>query len=179
MTLPSDLSLRPCGPDDINAVQRIYAGEVLTGTASFELEPPTPDQMRARWQTLTRDGYPYLVATRGGTVAGYAYAGPYRPRPAYRATVENSVYVGSDHRGTGVGQALLDALITRCTEAGFRQMIAVIGDSGNAASIALHQSLGFADVGTLRSVGWKHGRWLDTVLMQRPLGSGDSTDIGR
>jgi phosphinothricin acetyltransferase len=173
-----NLTLRACGPDDIPAIQAIYADAVLTGTASFELEPPSIAEMQARWQNITGGGYPYLVAVLDGAVAGYAYGGAYRARPAYRGNVENSVYVRKDCQHAGVGRALLQDLIARCTERGFRQMIAVIGDSANAASIGLHRALGFDHVGTLRSVGWKHGRWLDTVLMQRALGPGDSTDFG-
>ncbi|WP_417679429.1 GNAT family N-acetyltransferase [Pseudodonghicola sp.] len=173
MTSPSPLRLRPCRPEDIPAIQAIYADAVLTGTASFELDPPSVEEMRARWQKITAEGYPYVVATIDDALVGYAYAGAYRPRRAYRGTVENSIYVHSGCRGSGVGRALLVELIARCTEAGFRQMIAVIGDSANAGSIGLHRSLGFDMVGTLKSVGWKHGRWLDTVLMQLPLGPGD------
>lgn len=175
MTSPSPLRLRPCRPEDIPAIQAIYADAVLTGTASFELDPPSVEEMRARWQKITAEGYPYVVATIDDALVGYAYAGAYRPRRAYRGTVENSIYVHSGCRGSGVGRALLVELIARCTEAGFRQMIAVIGDSANAGSIGLHRSLGFDMVGTLKSVGWKHGRWLDTVLMQLPLGPGDGT----
>ena len=175
MTSPSPLRLRPCRPEDIPAIQAIYAEAVLTGTASFELDPPSVEEMRARWQKITAEGYPYVVATIDDALVGYAYAGAYRPRRAYRGTVENSIYVHSGCRGSGVGRALLVELIARCTEAGFRQMIAVIGDSANAGSIGLHRSLGFDMVGTLKSVGWKHGRWLDTVLMQLPLGPGDGT----
>ena len=180
MTRPSDraLTLRPCGADDLPAVHAIYADAVRTGTASFELEPPTLEEMRGRWAALAEAGYPYLVALSGGAVAGYAYAGAYRPRPAYRGTVENSVYVRAGCRGAGVGRALLAELIARCEAAGFRQMVAVIGDSDNHGSIGLHRALGFADVGVLRAVGWKHGRWLDTVLMQRPLGAGDTIPFG-
>jgi len=175
MTSPSPPRLRPCRPEDIPAIQAIYADAVLTGTASFELDPPSVEEMRARWQKITAEGYPYVVATIDDALVGYAYAGAYRPRRAYRGTVENSIYVHSGCRGSGVGRALLVELIARCTEAGFRQMIAVIGDSANAGSIGLHRSLGFDMVGTLKSVGWKHGRWLDTVLMQLPLGPGDGT----
>lgn len=178
MTAPLPPVPRPCHAVDIAAIQAIYAEEVRIGTASFELEPPTVEEMQARWQAITAAGYPYLVAEREGKVLGYAYAGAYRARPAYRATVENSVYIRPDCRGTGVGRALLAALIERSGEAGFRQMVAVIGDSANQGSIGLHRSLGFEMIGTLRAVGWKHGRWLDTVLMQRPLGPGDSSAIG-
>ncbi|TDK43163.1 GNAT family N-acetyltransferase [Antarcticimicrobium luteum] len=175
MTRPNetDLTLRACAAEDIAGVHAIYSEAVCNGTASFELTPPGPEEMAERWQALRGAGYPYLVALVGGAVAGYAYAGAYRPRPAYRGAVENSVYVRKDCQGKGVGRALLAELIARCEAAGFRQMVAVIGDSDNHGSIGLHRALGFADVGVLRAVGWKHGRWLDTVLMQLPLGPGD------
>lgn len=169
------LTLRPCRADDLPAIQAIYAEAVRFGTASFELDPPDLTEMQARWQKVVTAGFPYLVALRQGEVVGYAYAGAYRPRPAYRGTVENSVYVAPAAQGLGVGRALIRALIAECTAAGFRQMVAVIGDSANAASIGLHRAMGFEPVGTLRSVGWKHGRWLDSVLMQRRLGPGDDT----
>ncbi|KMO38973.1 GCN5 family acetyltransferase [Methylobacterium tarhaniae] len=168
-----DVVLRPCREADLPAVTAIYARAVITGRASFELEPPDEAEMGRRRAALVDGGYPYLVAERAGAVVGYAYAGPYRTRPAYRGTVENSVYVRPDQAGRGLGRLLLERLIAEATAAGFRQMVAVIGDSHNAASIALHAALGFRHVGVLASVGWKHGAWLDTVLMQRPLGSGD------
>ena len=177
MTRPAetDLTLRDCTDADIAGVHAIYAEAVRTGSASFELTPPSLADMTARWQALREAGYPYLVALIGGQVAGYAYAGAYRPRPAYRGAVEDSVYVDEACQGRGVGRALLAELIARCEASGFRQMVGVIGDSDNRGSIGLHRAMGFRDVGVLRSVGWKHGRWLDTVLMQRPLGPGDST----
>ena len=159
---------------DVPAIAAIYAHAVETGRASFELEPPGVEAMRARRAALVASGHPYLVAELDGAVAGYAYAGPYRPRPAYRHTVENSVYVRPDRQGLGLGRRLLDALVADAEARGFRQMIAVIGDSANAASIRLHEAAGFAMVGTLKSVGRKHGVWLDTVLMQRALGPGDA-----
>ncbi len=170
-----DVILRPCREDDLPAVTAIYAHAVTTGRASFELEPPDEAEMGARREALVSGGYPYLVAERAGTVVAYAYAGPYRTRPAYRGTVENSVYVRPDQAGRGLGRRLLERLVDEATAAGFRQMVAVIGDSQNAASIALHAGLGFRPVGVLESVGWKHGTWLDTVLMQRALGPGDRT----
>lgn len=160
---------------DMAAVTEIYRDAVLTGTATFEIEPPDEDEMRARRAALVAAGYPYLVAEMAGEIVGYAYSGVYRARPAYRGTTENSVYVREGRRGHGIGRRLLAATIERAEAAGLRQMIAIIGDSGNAASIGLHSALGFVRVGVLRSVGWKHGRWLDTVLMQRTLGPGDST----
>jgi L-amino acid N-acyltransferase YncA len=169
-----DFIIRPCEAGDIAAITAIYRHAVATGTASFETEPPDAAEMTRRFTALMAGRHPYLVAERAGAIAGYAYAGPYRARPAYGATVENSVYVAPDQHRRGIGRALLAALIDAATLAGFRQMVAVIGDSANAASIGLHAALGFAPVGTLRAVGWKHGRWLDTVLMQRALGPGDT-----
>jgi L-amino acid N-acyltransferase YncA len=167
--------IRDCEERDMPAIQAIYADAVLTGQASFELEPPSVDEMRRRWQVRVSEGYPFLVAEADGQISGYAYAGTYHGRPAYAWTVENSIYVDRDHRGRRVGKLLMEEIIRRCEGSGFRQMVAVIGDSGNAGSIALHRSLGFVHAGTLRSVGWKHGRWLDSVIMQRPLGPGDAT----
>jgi L-amino acid N-acyltransferase YncA len=168
-------SIRAASRADISAITRIYADAVEHGTASFELEPPSEAEMARRMQELTNIGFPYLAADVDGTLAGYAYAGPYRARPAYRFTVENSVYVAPEAQGRGVGRALLKALIEAAERSGYRQMIAVIGDSGQMASIALHAALGFAYVGTLPHVGFKFGRWLDTVLMQRSLGSGSTS----
>jgi L-amino acid N-acyltransferase YncA len=145
---------------------------VIHGTASFEIDPPDEAEMRRRREVLLEGGYPYLVAEIGGIVAGYAYAGPYRPRPAYGNSVEDSVYVHPDCQASGVGRALVTALIQICEERGFRQMVAVIGDSASHGSIRLHESLGFTLVGVLKAIGFKHGRWLDSVLMQRPLGEG-------
>jgi L-amino acid N-acyltransferase YncA len=167
-----DFSIRPGVLDDIPAITEIYGDAVLTGTASFEIEAPAESEMARRMTALREGGYPYLVAEAGGGVLGYGYAGMYRARPAYRSTVEDSVYLAREARGRGIGRALLSALIERCEASGFRQMIAVIGDSGHHASIRLHEAAGFVLVGTFRDVGYKHGRWLDTVLMQRPLGQG-------
>ena len=165
--------LRPCEPRDIPEITAIYRQAVLHGTASFEIDPPDEAEMARRRAALLDAGQPYLVAERGERVAGYSYAGPYRARLAYRSTVENSVYVAEDARRTGVAGKLLARLIEESAARGFRQMIAVIGDSANLASIRLHEAAGFSHTGVLRSVGWKHGRWLDTVLMQRALGAGD------
>ncbi len=173
-TMPS-VPVRAATPADIPAIARIYAHAVTHGTASFELEPPGEAEMARRMAALVDGGFPYLVAELGGAVAGYAYAGPYRPRPAYRFSVENSVYVAPEAHRRGVGRALMDALIAAATAKGFRQMIAVIGDSAQAPSIELHRAAGFRMIGAIRSVGYKHGRWLDTVLMQRPLGDGDES----
>lgn len=171
----SQLSVRAATPADIPAIAAIYRPSVLHGTASFEIDPPDDAEMLRRYRTLVDAGFPYLVAVEDGKVLGYAYAGPYRTRPAYRFTVENSVYIAPDAQRKGVGRALLDALIDVCTAQGFRLMIAVIGDSAQSASIGLHRSRGFHFSGTLHSVGFKHGRWLDSVLMQRPLGVGDTS----
>jgi phosphinothricin acetyltransferase len=170
------LSIRPATNADIPAITRIYAYAVEHGTASFELEPPSEAEMARRMSELMGKGYPYLAAEVDGELAGYAYAGPYRARPAYRLTVEDSVYVAADSQGRGVGRALLAALIEQAEARGYRQMVAVIGDSEQATSIALHAALGFAYIGTLPNVGFKFGRWLDTVLMQHPLGKGSTAD---
>ncbi|CAM3498945.1 Phosphinothricin N-acetyltransferase [Bordetella sputigena] len=153
-------------------IQAIYAHHVTQGLASFELSPPSVEEMAARRTAVLRNGLPYLVAEIGGCVVGYSYATAYRPRPAYRYTVENSVYVAPDCAARGIGTALLGTLIQRCEEGPWRQMLAVIGNSRNAGSIALHRRMGFEPVGTLKAVGFKFGQWVDTVLMQRPLGEG-------
>jgi len=165
-------TIRPTEPGDIPEITAIYGESVANGTASFELTPPSVEEMGRRFGALRDATYPWLTAVSESGLVGYAYAGPYRPRPGYGNTVEDSVYVAPEAQGHGIGRALLAALIERCTTDGFRQMIAVIGDSGNTASIRLHQALGFAPIGRFSAVGWKHGRWLDSVLMQRPLGTG-------
>ncbi|WP_018183041.1 GNAT family N-acetyltransferase [Kaistia granuli] len=166
------LRIRPATREDIAAITAIYQHAVRHGTASFELDPPPEAEMERRFEALVTGGHPYLVAARGDRVLGYAYAGPYRPRAAYRSTVEDSIYLAPEAQGQGIGGRLLSELIEAATTAGFRQMIGVIGDSGNAASIRLHEALGFHRVGVFEKVGWKHGRWLDCVLMQRALGAG-------
>jgi L-amino acid N-acyltransferase YncA len=166
---------RPATVADIPAVTAIYAHAVRHGTATFEIDPPNEDEMADRFRALAKAGLPYLVAERDGKVQGYAYAGLYRTRFAYRYTLEDSIYVDRDCRGRGIGRALIDHLLSQAGARGFRQMIAVIGDSEQAASIALHRAAGFTMVGTLAAVGFKFGRWLDTVLMQRPLGPGATT----
>jgi len=167
--------IRPATPDDIAAITRIYADAVLNGTASFEIEPPHEAEMTRRQAALLDNGYPYLTAESAGVVAGYAYAGPYRNRPAYKWSVEDSIYVAPQMHRKGIGGLLLARLVAESEQRGFRQMIAVIGDSAQIGSIAVHERAGFNNIGTLRSVGFKHGKWLDTVLMQRTLGKGDTT----
>ena len=163
--------IRPSRETDIPAIAAIYAHAVTHGTASFELEPPPEAEMARRRDDLLKGGYPYLVAERGGELLGYAYAGAYRARPAYRSTVEDSIYVAPSAQGQGVGRALLAALIEQCEALDFRLMVAVIGDEDSHGSIALHASLGFEPAGILKGIGYKHGHWLSTVL-QRPLGRG-------
>lgn len=170
--------IRPSTLADVGPAQAIYAHHVLTGTASFELVPPDGDEMARRRALLVDKGLPWLVAEDAdGSLLGYAYAGPYRTRPAYDWTLEDSIYIHPDAQGRGVGKALLSRLIAQCQDLGYRQMIAVIGDSANAGSIGLHRACGFSDVGVLKAVGWKFGRWIDSVLMQRPLGPGESQSI--
>jgi L-amino acid N-acyltransferase YncA len=172
-----NVAIRPAKTSDIPAITRIYEHAVEHGTASFELSPPDEAEMARRMNDLTGKGYPYLAGEIEGALAGYAYAGPYRARPAYRLTVEDSVYIAPDRHRRSIGRALLAALIEAAAAGGFRQMIAVIGDSPRqAASIGLHEALGFRTVGILQDVGFKHGRWLDSVLMQRALGVGGKTD---
>ena len=168
-------SIRPATPADIPAITRIYEHAVRHGTASFELEPPDEAEMGARMRALLDGGFPYLAAENGGEMLGYAYAGYYRTRPAYRFTVEDSIYVAPRAQRRGIGRALLDALIVESEGRGFRQMLAVIGDSANASSIELHRAAGFRMVGAFENVGFKFGRWLDSVMMQRDLGPGATT----
>ncbi|MBV8791749.1 MAG: N-acetyltransferase [Pseudolabrys sp.] len=171
----SDVFLRPVTLADIPAITVIYAHAVTHGTASFELEPPGEAEMTRRMKAIIDGGFPYIAAEIDGNLAGYAYASFYRTRPAYRFTVENSVYVAPDRHRKGIGKVLLMKLIEECTARGFRQMIAVIGDSNQAASIGVHRACGFKDAGNLRSVGWKFDQWLDTPLMQLALGPGANT----
>jgi phosphinothricin acetyltransferase len=175
----TEVSIRPATPADIPAITRIYAHAVQHGTASFELEPPDEAEMARRQQALLDGGFPYLVATSDGVILGYAYAGPYRARPAYRFSVENSVYVAADAHRRGVGRALMDRLIAESVARGYRLMIAVIGDSAQTPSIELHRAAGFKLVGAFEGVGYKFDRWLDTVLMQRALGKGTSAPPSR
>lgn len=164
--------IRASSAADIPAITAIYAHWVTHGLASFEVEPPDLTEMARRRDSVLAAGFPYLVAEAPEGVLGYAYASAYRARPAYRFTAENSVYVAPGAGRRGIGLALMEEVIAQCTGAGFRQMVAVIGDSGNAASIALHKRAGFTTAGLLKAAGWKHGRWVDSVLMQRPLGAG-------
>jgi len=173
------IAIRPARISDIPAITRIYTGAVEYGTASFELTPPDEAEMARRMQDLLASNFPYLAAETAGELCGYAYAGPYRTRPAYRWTIEDSVYIAPAMYRRGVGRALLLALIEAAEALEFRQMIAVIGDSPKqAASVGLHEALGFRHVGILQNVGYKHGRWLDSMLMQRALGSGAMTSPG-
>jgi L-amino acid N-acyltransferase YncA len=173
--LMPDILIRPAAAPDLPAITAIYAHAVRFGTATFELEPPDLAEMTRRFKTLADGEFPYFVADASGKVLGYAYAGPYRPRPAYRFTVENSVYLDPDAQGKGLGTKLMRELIAKSERRGFRQMIAVIGDSANIASIGVHRTTGFTMIGTFANVGFKFGRWLDTVLMQRALGAGGET----
>ena len=171
----TELSLRDSTEADIPAITRIYGHWVRHGSGSFETEPPEEAEMARRREASLAGGYPYLVAVdRTGAVVGYAYASAYRTRPAYRFTVENSIYVAPDAGRRGIGRILLEALVARCTALGHRLMVAVIGDSGNAGSIGVHKACGFSHAGLLPAIGWKHGRWLDCVLMTLPLGAGAS-----
>lgn len=169
------MQIRAATLDDIVAVQSIYAHHVLHGLGTFETEPPTLEEMGRRYTQITDDGFPYLVADDAGRVRGFAYANHFRARAAYRNTVEDSIYVAPDATGQGVGTALLDTLIERCTALGLRQMLAVIGDSANAGSIGVHRRCGFEHTGVMKSVGRKFDRWVDVVIMQRALGPGDTT----
>ncbi len=171
----SDLEIRPATAADLPFITGIYEHAVRYGTATFELIPPDLAEMTRRFGVLNDGGFPYLVAAFEGRVIGYAYAGPYRPRPAYRFTVENSVYLQPAIHRRGIGLQLLQRLIAESETRGYRQMIAVIGDSANAGSIGVHKRCGFHMIGTHPGVGFKFGRWLDTVMMQRALGGGTTT----
>ncbi|MGO4706704.1 N-acetyltransferase family protein [Microvirga sp. 2MCAF38] len=166
------LLIRASRESDISAIAAIYAHAVIHGTASFELDPPEKAEMARRRAVLMEGDFPYLVAEDDGAVLGYAYAGPYRPRPAYRSTVEDSIYIAPQAQRRGIGKLLLTALISESEERDFRLMVAVIGDEQSQGSIGVHRALGFEDAGVLKGVGYKHGRWLSTVLMQKTLGRG-------
>jgi L-amino acid N-acyltransferase YncA len=169
------MQIRAATSDDIAAIQAIYAHHVLHGLGTFETDPPSVGEIQRRFAQITGEGFPYLVAEDDGRVVGYAYANHFRTRAAYRNTVEDSIYVATDAAGRGVGKALLSALIERCTALGLRQMLAVIGDSGNAGSIGVHRSCGFEHTGVMKAVGRKFDRWVDVVIMQRALGQGAKT----
>ena len=167
--------IRPAETSDLKAIQAIYAIEVLEKTASFETTPPDVDEIERRYQAVLAAELPYVVADVDGEIGGYAYAAPYRTRPAYGLTVETSIYVARTHQRQGLGTALLEVLITECRAAGKREMVGVVGDSANQGSIRVHEKAGFRHVGTLRDVGFKFGRFLDTVIMQRSLGDDQAT----
>lgn len=169
------VALRAATDRDVPRLTAIYAHHVRTGLASFEIDPPDDAEVARRLADVAARGLPYLVAEADGRVVGYAYAAPYRLRPAYRYTLEDSVYVDPGCAGRGIGRRLLERLVSEAAARGYRQMIAVIGDSANRPSIALHEACGFARVGLLPAVGLKFGRWVDSVLMQRALGAGDAT----
>lgn len=167
--------IRAAAAADADALAAIYGHHVIHGFGTFETEPPDAASMNSRRLEIQGYGLPYLVAENDGRVLGYAYAGPFRPRPGYRFTVEDSVYVSPDATGRGIGRALLSQVLEACEAFGLRQVVAVIGDSGNAASIGLHSSLGFENAGVGKSFGFKHGRWVDIVWMQKSLNGGDQT----
>jgi len=167
------ISIFPARTVDIPEILKIYSFHVINGVASWELSPPSPDEFQLRFEAIVENGFPYFIAKIEDAVVGYTYASSYRSRLGYRYTVENSVYVHPEFQRHNLGYLLLNHLIKACEDLGYRQMIAVIGDSSNAASIRLHEKSGFSHVGMLPSIGFKHGRWLDSVLMQRPLGLGD------
>ena len=176
ITPASTILIRNARDDDLPDITDIYADAVRHGTASYELEPPSLDEMRKRFQALAAGGFPYIVAELAGAVAGYAYAGPFRPRPAYRFVVEDSVYIAPDAKGRGIGRALIMRLIEESRRLGFRQMIAVIGDGRpDSPSVKLHEALGFRHSGRLEGSGFKHGRWLDTVFMQLAMNGGTAS----
>ena len=170
------VTLRDASVADLTAITGIYAEAVLAGTASYELVPPDESEMRKRFEAITGQGYPYIVALdQAGKVLGYAYVSAFRTRPAYRWLVEDSIYLAPEARGKGIGRTLLEALVSRASALGFRQMVAVIGGA-SLASIAVHRACGFRSAGTLTGTGFKLGQWLDTVFMQIALGDGDTSD---
>ena len=171
----ADYTIRPSRDADVPGITAIYGYHVLHGVASFEETPPDAAEIARRRNEIVKRGLPYLVAERDGRVIGYCYAGPFRPRVAYRFTVEDSVYVEGGEIGRGLGRALLEQVIARCGELGYRQMVAVIGGRETLGSIRLHERLGFAHMGVLPAVGFKFGRWIDIIMMQRELGPGADT----
>lgn len=179
MSEPSPAALiRPCRTEDIPQVAAIYAHAVEHGTGTFELEAPNIEEMQRRHADVLSKGLPWLVAESNGRILGYAYANAFRPRPAYRFFLEDSIYLAPEAQGQGLGRLLLAELVARCTALGARQLLAVIGDSANTASIGVHRACGFEHTGVLKDSGWKFGRWLDVVLMQRALGPGSHTEAG-
>ncbi|MBD0414083.1 GNAT family N-acetyltransferase [Oryzicola mucosus] len=169
----TQISIRPARSEDLPRITDIYADAVNNGTATYELEAPSLEEMHKRYEALRADEYPYIVAEKDGAVIGYAYAGPFRARPAYRFIVEDSIYIAPEAKGAGVGKALMQALLDECIRLGFRQIVAVIGDgSPTSASVKLHERLGFEHTGAMPGSGYKHGRWLDTVLMQLSMNGG-------
>jgi phosphinothricin acetyltransferase len=171
----ADYEIRPSRDADLPAITAIYGYHVLHGLASFEEEPPDEIEMARRRGEIIKRGLPYFIAERDGRVVGYCYAGPFRPRIGYRYTLEDSIYVDAGEVGRGIGRRLLAPLIERCTELGYRQMVAVIGGRETIASVRLHEALGFTHIGVFPAIGFKFGRWVDTVLMQRALGAGANT----
>ncbi len=169
------IRIREARDEDMGAIQVIYAHHVLTGLGSFEEVPPSVEEMARRRAEIVSHGLPYLVAEADGHIIGYAYAGKFRTRSAYRYSVEDSIYVSADAQRRGIGRKLLDELIERCTKQGYRQMVAVIGDTANYGSIGVHQAAGFVEVARMPAIGFKFARWVDSVMMQRPLGPGQST----
>lgn len=168
-------TLRPSRAEDVPAITAIYAHHVLHGTGTFEIDPPPENEMATRREEVLAKGLPYIVVEENGRVTGFAYCNWFKPRPAYRYSAENSIYLSKDAQGTGLGRALLAELSTQAERAGVRKLIAVIGDSANAQSIGVHRSAGFTHVGILKSCGWKFEKWLDVVLMEKTLGPGDTT----
>ncbi|MDA8443995.1 GNAT family N-acetyltransferase [Paracidovorax valerianellae] len=168
-------TIRDSRTEDIAAITAIYQHHVLHGTGTFEVDPPTESDMAGRRSDVLSRGLPYIVAEKDGQILGFAYANWFKPRPAYRFSAEDSIYVADAARGMGIGRKLLDALALQAEAAGVRKLLAVIGDSANAGSIGVHRAAGFAEVGVMRSVGWKFGAWRDIVLMEKPLGAGDTT----
>ena len=168
-------TIRPSQPTDLPAITAIYAGHVIGGTGTFEIDPPTRADMAARREDVLAKGLPYLVMVDNEQVLGFAYCNWFKPRPAYRFSAEDSIYLAPAAAGRGLGRALLAELVAQAERVGIRKLIAVIGDSANAGSIGVHRSVGFTPVGTLRSCGWKFNRWLDVVMMEKALGGGDST----
>ncbi len=165
--------LRDALESDMSSIGEIYADEVINGVSSWEEQVPGSKEMLRRFENIVANGFPYRVAVIGGQIAGYCYASAYRPRIGYRYTVENTIYVGKMMRGRGIGRLLVNDLVTICETRGYRQMVAVIGDSGNHMSIDFHRRMGFEQAGVIKSIGFKHGRWMDSVIMQKVLGEGD------